>query len=227
MVPILLHDDKSPISIPGGIESFGDFRAWTKSRTFPTTGRIDYVASQIEVDMSPEEFFSHGGPKEALARTLGPIVHAEALGYLRIDRIRVVADAVQLSAEPDLLFVSHESLDAGRVQLSSPRKRGKTSYLEVTGGPDLVVEVVSPSSVNKDTQRLPLAYFAAGVREYWIVDARGDDLVFKIQTRGRTAFRTAPVDAEGFAKSRVFARRFRLTRHTNSRGHWVYDLLVR
>jgi Uma2 family endonuclease len=35
----------------------------------------------------------------------------------------------------------------------------------VEGGPDLVVEIVSDSSEEKDLDRLPRAYFSAGVRE--------------------------------------------------------------
>ncbi len=35
-------------------------------------------------------------------------------------------------------------------------------YVELEGAPDLVVEIVSDSSVAKDTQRLPPRYAAAG-----------------------------------------------------------------
>lgn len=226
MVPILLHDDKSPISIPGGIESLEEFRRWSRSPRFPSSGRIDFIDGRIEVDMAAEKFFSHGGPKTEIATVLQQIVKREELGEVRTDATRIVCAEANLSAEPDVLFISFNAFDNGRVRLTDADDESRDGA-EVRGAPDLVVEVISDSSIAKDTVRLPRSYFAAGVHEYWLVDARGDDLVFKIQTRGRTAFRTVPADAEGFAKSRVFARRFRLTRHTNSRGHWVYDLLVR
>ena len=38
------------------------------------------------------------------------------------------------------------------------------------GAPDLVIEILSPSSVRHDTHRKFLAYKKAGVAEYWIVD---------------------------------------------------------
>lgn len=41
---------------------------------------------------------------------------------------------------------------------------------KVIGGPDFVLEVVSPSSVIKDYVKKAAKYEAAGVREYWIVD---------------------------------------------------------
>lgn len=40
----------------------------------------------------------------------------------------------------------------------------------VLGGPDFVLEVVSPSSVLRDYLKKATKYETAGVREYWIVD---------------------------------------------------------
>jgi Uma2 family endonuclease len=58
--------------------------------------------------------------------------------------------------------------------------------------PDLIVEIVSDTSVRKDTERLPVSYFAAGVGEFWLIDARRDPLEFLIHRRrnahGRVEF---------------------------------------
>lgn len=51
-------------------------------------------------------------------------------------------------------------------------------YVELEGAPDPIVEIVSDCSVQKDTQRLSKACFEVGVREYWLADARGSQLVF-------------------------------------------------
>lgn len=42
------------------------------------------------------------------------------------------------------------------------------------GAPDWVMEVLSPSSVVMDCRRKLEAYRSAGVREYWIIDPRGE-----------------------------------------------------
>jgi Uma2 family endonuclease len=47
----------------------------------------------------------------------------------------------------------------------------------VFGAPDLVVEVLSPSSRKKDMQIKLAKYCNAGVREYWIVDPEKKMLV--------------------------------------------------
>jgi Uma2 family endonuclease len=54
----------------------------------------------------------------------------------------------------------------------------------------MIVEAVSDSSVHKDTKRLPKACFLAGVREYWLADARREPFVFRIHRRGVTTLRS-------------------------------------
>ena len=59
--------------------------------------------------------------------------------------------------EPDLLFVHRD-----RAHIVTER--------ELTGPPDLVVEVVSPSSAQTDRGRKRALYQNEGVTEYWVVD---------------------------------------------------------
>ena len=59
--------------------------------------------------------------------------------------------------QPDILFVSNERLGIiGEANISAP--------------PDLVIEILSPSTRNKDLQIKRKVYAGFGVREYWIVD---------------------------------------------------------
>lgn len=206
------------------VGSLTEFRQWALSDDFPDRGRIDYLTGRIEVDMTPEDYYSHGALKVEVIRVLGDIVKAGDLGDLRSDRTRVSNTEADLSAEPDLVFVSHETFERGRAQLTAKATGEADRYVEVVGSPDLVVEIVSDRSVKKDTERLPACYWKAGVAEYWIMDARGEELQFHIQQRGTENFDPAPSDTDGFQQSAVFQQWFRLTRRRDRRGGWVFDL---
>jgi Uma2 family endonuclease len=206
------------------IRSLSDFRRWAMSERFPERGRVDFIAGCIEVDMSPEDLFRHGTPKTELIRVLAGLVKAEGLGELLSDRSRVTCPAADLSAEPDLVFVSEQSLEHGRVRLVPKVGTESDRYIEIEGAPDLTVEIVSDSTVRKDTVRLPRAYWQAGVREFWLVDARRERLIFRIHRRGKSGWLVAKTDAEGFQASRVLGCRFRLTRRRRPQGRWIYDL---
>ena len=59
--------------------------------------------------------------------------------------------------QPDLLFVSDE-------------RREIIGEKQVTGAPDLVVEILSPSTAHRDRGIKLDLYARRGVRQYWIVD---------------------------------------------------------
>lgn len=212
------------IAIPMHIRTLADFRQWVHSDDFPDFGRIDFLGNRIEVDMSPEYFFLHGKPKSQMARVLGNWIEEHDLGHIAIDSTRISSPQAELSAEPDIVFLSYETLEQNRARLV-PKSTGEADrFVEVEGAVDLVVEIVSDSSVGKDTRRLPSAYFDAGVREFWLVDARRDALEFQIHHRGENEFQPAVVDADGFQLSVMFQHRFRLERQPHPRARWKYVL---
>lgn len=215
------------LEIPLGLKSLEDFRRWAVSEDFPESGRIDYIGGRIEVDMSPEDLFAHGKLKGELARLLLNRVDADDRGHLFIDRARVSSPAADLSAEPDIVFLSHSAVDEGRVRLVPKANRKQGRYIEIEGPPDLVVEIVSDSTVRKDTSRLPTAFWTAGVREFWLADGRSDEvLVFVIHERSEQGYQPVPVDAEGFQQSTVMGARYRLDR-SKSHDQWRYRLSER
>ena len=87
----------------------------------------------------------------------------------------------------------------------------------------MVLEVVSRSSVQKDTVTLKRAYWEAGAREYWLVDARKEPLRFDLFRRGRSGFAAAR-RRDGWATSDVFGRSFRLVQTNNVAGHPEFRL---
>ena len=127
-------------------------------------------------------------------------------------------------SEPDGMFNLWETLRSGRVRYLPIEPGG--AALTVQGEVDLVMECVSPSSVGKDTVRLRAAYFAAGVREYWILDGRGGGLAFDLLTRTDDAdgWTEAAPDADGYRVSPVLDRRVRIDRGTNPVGGVRWDV---
>lgn len=222
MATVLVEDQ---VEIPGNVATLTAFRRWVLSESFPKRGRIDWVGSQIEVDTSPEDLFTHGTLKTAVVASLWPL--AQPKGYnLFTGRTRISSIAGDVSAEPDVVAVSDAAIDTDRVRLT-PKAGGEAGrFVELEGGPELVVEIVSDSSVGKDRRRLPPAYFAAGVTEFWLIDARGPELEFVIHHRGEHGFVPTPVAADGGQPSMVFSCGFRLIRGRNARGRYVYDLVV-
>jgi Uma2 family endonuclease len=206
------------------VGSLSEFRQWALSEDFPERGRIDYLTGRIEVDMTPEDYYTHGTLKVEVIRVLGDVVKAGELGDLQSDRTRISNPEADLSVEPDLVFMAHETFDSGRASLVAKATGEAGRYVEVVGSPDLVVEIVSDRSVKKDTVRLLEAYWRADVREYWLMDARGKEMLFQIYGHGATGYELAPCDAEGFQQSTVFQRRFRMTRRRGRREGWAFDL---
>lgn len=225
MASVIFLDQQ--IEIPQDLCTLADFRRWVLSDQFPDQGRIDYLGGRIEVDMSPEDLHTHGKLKTELVAVLWQRVKEKQLGELYTDRARVSCPEADLSVEPDLVFVADESLDSQRVRLV-PRAGGEADrYAEMEGAPDLVVEIVSDASVRKDTKRLPEAYYRAGVREFWLVDARGRELLFQVYARGSGGYEATVPDAEGFQSSKVLGCSYRLERGRNRHGRLTFDLLCR
>ena len=209
--------------IPRGALTFEGFHRGVESAAFPETGRIDFLDGHVEVELSPEELFSHGLVKGAIHAGLHELLAELETGEVFTDSARYTCRAAGLSAEPDVIVVLEESLQAGRARyLSQGGRPGRFS--EIEGAADLVVEVVSDSSVEKDTRRLPRLYAQAGVPELWIADARGSDLLFQAYVlRGESYSRIKP-DAEGWIMSERLGHLFRLTRRPTPRGTWRYLL---
>lgn len=199
------------------------FREWACSDEFPEHGRIDFLAGDLEVDMSPEELDTHGLVKSDIAAVLQFLIARGNLGEVYVDRGRVSSPAVNLSVEPDVVVVLWETLDSGRVR-KVPSKKRPGRFIEMEGAPDLVVEIVSDGSVRKDLVRLPPLYAAAGVPELWLVDARGEEIRFEIQILRGGRYEKAALDSAGWTASPQLGRRFRLQRQEVRPGRWSYRL---
>ncbi len=106
-------------------------------------------------------------------RDLGEVFHAPC------DVVLSNTDVVQ----PDLLFVSEE------------RAHLLLGGDNVLGAPDLVVEILSPSTAGRDRTLKRALYAKHGVKEYWLVDP--DARTVTVLRLGAGDFQVAAIYGEG------------------------------
>jgi Uma2 family endonuclease len=214
-------DDEYCVVVPRTATTLAGFREWSSSDAFPERGKITFVAGEVIVDMSPERLGSHNAVRMAIHRVVGDLVLSDDLGTFYGDGARFVHKGAKVSNEPDSMVVLWETFASGAVR-DIPTKDGD-DWIELEGTPDWVMEIVSPSSVTKDTVVLRERYHRAGVGEYWLIDVRGDKLVFTILIHHPDGYHAAPTKA-GWQKSKVFGKQFRLIRRTDRRGRPAFRL---
>ena len=88
------------------------------------------------------------------------------------------------------------------------------------------MEIVSDSSVKKDTVVLKEKCAIAGVREYWLVDARDPEPRFEIWRLHEGTYHVTTSD-DGWVASGVFGKAFKLQKGADPLGHPFYELLLR
>jgi Uma2 family endonuclease len=213
--------DSREIRIPPNVNSLASFRAWYLTEDFPEQGQVCYLAGEIWVDTNPQLLSSHVAAKADIGSALSDLSLKLELGEFFGPGIRIVSEQADYSTEPDGCYVTWKSFDEGRVRLT-PTLDGE-DYLELVGAPDMVIEVVGPSSERRDTEVLPRLYHIAGIREYWLVDGRAEQLSFDI-LRSTPEGYVSTFERDGWRRSRVLGHDFRLDRERNRIGIWEYTL---
>jgi len=220
---VTLINESFQVTVPDWVVDLESFRRWADADDFPDSGRVCYLKGEVWVDMSKEQVFTHTRVKGRIYSALDALTTAEELGICLPDGPRLSNEAAKLSSRPDAAFVSAASLESKRVLLVEGMEEG---ILELEGSPDIVLEVISNSSVRKDTVILRQAYWEAGVQEYWLVDARKQPLTFDILRRTARGY-VATRKQGGWLKSSVFGKSFRLTQGTDFLGQPSFTLEAR
>lgn len=218
-----IHFDTETIEIPAWVADHAGFRQWALSDEFPEAGRICFIDEKICVDMSKEQFFSHNQVKQEFNRVLGDLVKKARLGRYVPDGMLFSNLEAELTTQPDGAFISHQALETGRVKLLEGASSG---FVALEGIPDMILEVVSDASFKKDTVVLMDQYWRAGIPEYWLVDARSEELRFDMYRRGAKGYQPARSVSEHL-KSHVFGKSFHLARHRDEAGNPEFTLSVR
>jgi len=211
------------LHVPGWVVDIESFRKWTDTEEFPDRGHVWWLRGEVWADMSKEQIFSHLAIKQEFSRVLGNLAVGDCPGMLIPDGLLLSNFTADISGNPDATFISNATADSDRVRLIEGAKEG---FVEVQGSPDMVLEVISDSSVEKDTVTLFDAYWKAGVSEYWLVDARQEALQFEIFRHGPKGYKRG-AKKQGWLVSNVFDKSFRLTVTKNRSGHPKYSLEVR
>src|SRR5437588_9823084 len=183
MVNILVEAEQ--VRVPNWVDDLDSFRRWADAEDVPEKARVWFLCGEVWIDMSREQVFSHVLVKTKIAFTLTGLVEEGERGLFLGDGVRLTNVAADFSVKPDGTFVARETLEGGRVRLVEGMEEG---FLELEGTPDMVLEVVSNSSVRKDRIDLRRAYWEAGIQEYWLVDARKELLSFDILRQGAKGY---------------------------------------
>lgn len=225
-MPTVMSEEYGNIHIPDGVVDLNLFWRWRDAADLPEKLPVHFLRGEVWVDLSMEEMFSHNQIKAALGTTLGRVIAENELGLYAPDGMALSNEDAGIVTEPDAMFLSNAALAAGRVGFAAGKKRRATAT-RVVGTPDLVVEVVSPNSEDKDLEWLMSGYHNAGIPEYWLIDARDDDTIrFDIYKRGGKEY-VAARRVDGWVKSAVLKRSFRFTRGKGKHGLPTYHLEVR
>ena len=216
--------DRLCFSFPVSACTLRGFRAWATSDFFPEHVRATFVDGEIFFDMSNEEPETHVAVKTEVSRVLSTLVRQHDLGKFYANGVLVSNEAGGVANNPDGTFFTAATFQSRRVRLV-PREGAEGRYAEIEGTPDWVMEVVSDSSVRKDSAQLREAYHRAGIREYWLIDARGGQLVFQVLHWHKKGYVAAPKRG-GWQRSQVFGRSFCLERRRDQLGLWEYTLRV-
>jgi Uma2 family endonuclease len=133
--------------------TYEDYKSLPESET----KRYELLGGELVLVPSPTEYHQRiSGNLEFILRRF---VKERGLGYVYYAPLDVVlgeGDGREV-VQPDILFISKE-----RAEIIAEE--------EIRGAPDLVIEIISPGTEDRDRHYKKTLYARHGVREYWIVD---------------------------------------------------------
>jgi Uma2 family endonuclease len=130
---------------------------WTYQRYLELDDETRYEIIDGELLMTPAPGTRHQGIITELGVGLVQFVRDRALGVVYFAPTDVVLAEDQV-VQPDILFIRAD------------RAPALVQERAIHGAPDLVVEILSPSSLKRDRWQKRGLYERAGVSEFWIVD---------------------------------------------------------
>ena len=137
-------------------------KTWEDVLRMPDDGnRYEFIGGRLY--MTPAPVTRHQRVVMRLCSALSRILVDSGRGESFCAPLLVEFPGTGDRVQPDLLFISNE-------------RRAIIGEKQVTGAPDLVVEILSPSTAHRDRGVKLDLYARHGVRQYWIVDPDEDSV---------------------------------------------------
>ena len=146
-------------------------RRWTYEEYYKLDDDQRYEIIDGNLLMAPAPDTWHQDWSRDLFRIIDRHVTAQRLGKVFFAPVDVVLDA-ENTVQPDIIFIA--AANAGIIQRRA-----------IFGTPDLLVELISPSSVRRDRYEKKDLYARFGVKEYWIGDPANKALEILTLKEGR------------------------------------------
>ena len=145
----------------------------------PEDQRYELIEGDLEMTPSPRT--RHQETIQNINELLLSHIKTKNLGRVYLGPTDVILSNINVLV-PDILFVARD-------------REGIVEDRGIVGPPDLVVEVISPSSGEKDRVIKRRVYYKYGVREYWIVDPFAKTA--EVCVVGKSAFDTHKIFTPG------------------------------
>ena len=120
----------------------------------PEGARYQLLDGELLLSASPSD--RHQTVLLDLVLEVRPFVRTRRIGRMWVAPFDVIFSDTDV-AQPDIVFVSNKRV-------------GIVTEANIQGAPDLLVEIISPSTARYDRGYKMTLYWRHGVREYWIVD---------------------------------------------------------
>lgn len=145
-----------------------------KSLPFSETKRYELLGG--ELIMVPSPSFGHQRLSWELEYCLSRFVRERQLGMVLHAPLDVVLGEGEDRevAQPDILYVSNERSTIIHEE-------------EIRGAPDLIIEILSPSTAEYDRHYKRTLYARHGVTEYWLVDP--EEQTVEVLTLGKRGYK--------------------------------------
>lgn len=140
-------------------------------KSLPESETKRYELLEGELVMVPSPTTYHQRISWNLERILGDFISRHDLGFIYDAPLDVVFSEEDV-AQPDIFFISKE-------------RSGIITKDNIQGAPDLIVEILSPTTAERDRSYKRTLYARHGVQEYWIVDPENKSIeVMALQEKG-------------------------------------------